>query len=594
MIYSIFLIFPLVFRSVKASCDITDKWEFQEQKYYKISELGKASAEDDFEGVQTAIENGCDVNYNGTQFFYKHWDYHTGYTALHIASTHGANGAVKKLLTFKKSKDFINVRDELGATPLYAAAYWRFSSTVKILFKAGANTEITNNNGATPLYVAAQNGHLHVVKTLVNLGANIEKGLDKFGETPLYVAAEKGHIDIVRHLVERGANIDVVAGAGQYTPLITAIVNGSPEVMQYLLNQCANMTIKDGLTGSTPVQWAFIQKNLEKMDIMARAKNRTSKKCTKQVIINKHVVHCPITQNWKFQNQTYKKISTLGKAAAENDYEKIKGVVKSGCDILYNKTKFLYRFQGLKAGFSALHIASTHGANEVISKLLSYENFFTKFIDSQDDFGATAVYAAAYWRYSSTVKVLHEAGADMNIPNQNGATPLYVAAQNGHFHTVKTLVDLGANIDIALDTKNQSPLMIAVYKGHQKIVQFLLEKCAKVETRHTKEAYQRKFNLTALEWAEQNGQEEMITILKEGFETRKSTCIEYQILSQQKQTGEMNEEDVGRHVSYAGHTAAAVCSTLILLLLVAGISYSIHRYLQRRDKNEMDRIQLVE
>jgi len=595
MILLFSLSFVLILGNVRGSCDIRETWEFQGHKYQKISELGRASAEDDVLGVEAAIESGCDVNYNGSQFYYRHWNFQGGFTALHIASTHGANGAVKKLLTYKKSKDFINIKDDFGATPLYAAAYWRFSSTVKILNKAGAKSDIPNNNGATPLYVAAQNGHLHVVKTLVSLGADMEKGMDQYGETPLFVAAEKGHLDIVRHLVERGANIDVIAGSGKYTPLITAVVNGSPEVVDYLLKQCANTTIKDGTHGKTPLEWGYLQNNLEKISLMSKATEGTRKQCKKQVIIDKQVVFCPVTQSWRFQNQTYKKITSLGKAAAENDFERIKGLVKNGCKILYNKTKFLYRYQGLKGGFTALHVASTHGANEVISKLLTYENYFTSFINNQDEFGATATYAAAYWRYSSTVQVLHEAGADLDIPNQNGATPLYVAAQNGHFHTVKTLVELGADINKALHTKNQSPLMIAVYKDHKDIVEFLLENCAKAEIRHNRETYKRKFNLTALEWAEQNEREEMVKILKEGLEERKTNCIEYQILSQQQLSQELSSvSEVSTGVVSRGHTAAAVTITLVLVMLVAGVAYSMHRYLQLRDKNEIDRIQLVE
>ena len=62
----------------------------------------------------------------------------------------------------------MNVRDQLGLTPVYDAASWGYSDIVKLLVKAQADPNIPSNDGSTPAHVAASYGYSHTVEVSLN------------------------------------------------------------------------------------------------------------------------------------------------------------------------------------------------------------------------------------------------------------------------------------------------------------------------------------------------------------------------------------------------------------------------------------------
>ncbi|KAF4467779.1 ankyrin repeat [Fusarium albosuccineum] len=75
-------------------------------------------------------------------------------------------------------------------------------------------------------------------------------------------------------------------------------------------------------------------------------------------------------------------------------------------------------------------------------------------------------------RYTNVVRDLLRAGADINAQGRDRVAPLHCAAMAGRCQTVEILVEDGASIDI-LDASGNTPLLWAVYKGHQRIVEYL-------------------------------------------------------------------------------------------------------------------------
>jgi ankyrin repeat protein len=73
------------------------------------------------------------------------------------------------------------------------------------------------------------------------------------------------------------------------------------------------------------------------------------------------------------------------------------------------------------------------------------------------------------------VKLLLEAGADINKADNKGKTPLFIAADEGHVKIVKLLLQAGADIHKLNEEDEKTPLYIAAENGHVEIMKLLLE-----------------------------------------------------------------------------------------------------------------------
>jgi ankyrin repeat protein/mono/diheme cytochrome c family protein len=175
----------------------------------------------------------------------------------------GDRAAVGSLL---KSGADVQARDELGNTPLLAAALNADAAVFELLLQAGADLNTTNQAGATPLMRAAT--FEDKARRLVEKGADI-KPRSRLGNTALILAARKfGNSRTVRLLLDRGAdpNAKNVFGA---TALMAAASAGDAETVRALLDRGADVNAKPNMDpngfawggGRTALMWAAFQGN---------------------------------------------------------------------------------------------------------------------------------------------------------------------------------------------------------------------------------------------------------------------------------------------------------------------------------------------
>ena len=93
--------------------------------------------------------------------------------------------------------------------------------------------------------------------------------------------------------------------------------------------------------------------------------------------------------------------------------------------------------------------------------------------------GSTAVFRAAQYGNTDCLSVLIEAGADLDAINHIGAPAIYVAAQNGHVACLKLLLDAKAKTDIQVK-EGYSALHMAAREGDIECIEALLEAKATV------------------------------------------------------------------------------------------------------------------
>ncbi|KAM9851000.1 uncharacterized protein ankrd50l [Aulostomus maculatus] len=150
-------------------------------------------------------------------------------------------------------------------------------------------------------------------------------------------------------------------------------------------------------------------------------------------------------------------------------------LLKQGCDPLTSDHQ----------GQTPLSLASRQGNLNVLDVLLQWAKSqepetAVQMMEHVDNEGWTALRSAAWGGHSKAVRLLLDAGADVDGCDGEGRTALRAAAWGGHEETVLTLLDYGAEVDKA-DCKGRTPLIAAAYMGHHEVVEILLDHNAEVD-----------------------------------------------------------------------------------------------------------------
>lgn len=342
-----------------------------------------------------------------------------GWTALMRAAGSGHTEIVQILL---EAGAGVNVRDGNGWTALMKAAGRGHNETVRILLEAGADVNRSDKSGLTALMVAVKGDHIEVVRILLKAGADVNSR--GYSMTALMIAAEDGSTEVVQILLQAGADLNLTGYYG--TALMSAVGRGHTEVMQILLEAGADVNVGNK-SGNTTLMYAMWQDNTEVVQILLQA-------------------GADVNVIGDFGG-------TALMGAAERGYvEVVKILLEAGADV--NLRDGTYRRTALMKAAGAYNVKYIDGE-------------YVRYIDGDPVQVSPA-------RHTEVVKILLEAGADVNIGDMFNDTALMLAAGSGCIETVKILLEAVADVTTK-NWKGKTALMIAKDSGHTRIVNLLKE-----------------------------------------------------------------------------------------------------------------------
>lgn len=121
-------------------------------------------------------------------------------------------------------------------------------------------------------------------------------------------------------------------------------------------------------------------------------------------------------------------------------------------------------------GFSPLGIAAHFGQEDIVRSLLA--KGADPDFPSQNGYNVYPIHAALGAGNNNIVKMLIEAGAEVNVVQSSRITPLHLAAQQGNIDIIILLLENGADISIQTDT-GQTPSDLAAERGFTEIAEIL-------------------------------------------------------------------------------------------------------------------------
>jgi ankyrin repeat protein len=257
------------------------------------------------------------------------------------------------------------------------------------------------------------------------------------GLTALVFAAREGDLDSAKLLVDAGADVNL-ATTGSWTPLLTAINNRNYRIAAYLLEHGANPNRANVPFGWTPLYLATDNRNIEGGD---------------------YPVPKPDMDNLEI-------IKLLLDKGAD-----VNGTIKDN-----TLTRTIFTMQWFfEAGATPFIRASQSSDTELMKLLLKY-GADPKAKTANGDNALTlaggigwvdgVTFERSQKENVEAVKMLLDLGLDPNGQNNEGRTPLMGAALKGRNEVVQMLVDKGAKLDTRDRGSRDTHIVAATIAGH--------------------------------------------------------------------------------------------------------------------------------
>jgi uncharacterized protein len=351
----------------------------------------------------------------------------TGAKPLYLAAVNGDAAVMARLLDAGEDANAVLTAE--GETVLMLTSYTGNPAAVKLLLDRGAEPNAQQLRGQTALMWAAAEGHAEVVKLLLDRGA--DAGLSSTastkperrppgGMTALLFAARQGKVDAARALLDGGADVNQ-AGADNTSPLLIAVVNGHYDLATMLVERGANPNIADA-NGRTPLYAAVDLRNVQWSQAPAP----------------------------ELPQATHLAMITRLLDAGADPSVKITGKVG-------HRGSFDMRWSDLKGG-TAFSRAAWNGDVEILRLLLA-RGADPKVVTEKGE-TALLLLAGAGWPLgqgylrsdeeiaASLDLLVEELGMDVNAATTEGITPVIGAIFKGDNSVVQYLVDHGARLDV--------------------------------------------------------------------------------------------------------------------------------------------------
>ena len=375
-----------------------------------------------------------------------------GFTALMRAAYGGHIRTVCEL-----TKTGVDVNALYGrATVLTLTAREGFEICMKELIKAGADVNKPDGTGMTPLMHAVANGQVKCVQTLIAAEANV-KDKNKRGSTALAFCRDG---EILEALLQAGADVNKSDNGG-HTPLIEAAGHAEPNYLKKLLQAGADVDAitVDGFTALIRAVWSA-------RTVYEQPAGSSNLRYSQEYSDVNKTVSLLIDAGANVNIALTSGLTALMQAVLRNHWDSFLRLIRAGAHV---------NQQDIEEN-TAITIATSLWRDDYVEELIRAGADVN--VIRED--GLTPLMMVSHppcgggdrppecHKARWCIKLLVEAGADVNMTDPQGNTALTTAAWNNRIDIVKELLHAGARVNIA-NSDMLSRIQKAIVKGHVKI-----------------------------------------------------------------------------------------------------------------------------
>lgn len=386
------------------------------------------------------------------------------------------------------SKGLYNISDERSYTKLMCLSKYPGNHDCIRAADEGVLGQIDAqlDDGVTALSLAAINGCYLNIQALTEKRASLELA-DENGVTPLMYAVENGG-GCTHALLKAGANPNARDSLGQgvmHRALGLAVEAADPIKKRTIIESLKLLLMHPDIDVNARSQKIDEPDQAGEWTVLCFAAQEGSTEIVK-ILSKKPGIEL---------NSVIRGGGTpLLLAAQAGHTECVKILLEAGADFEISNAH----------GFNALMLAALSNHQACVELLIPY--FIGKF-DAAANEGDNALILAAEHGSVVPIRLLIDAGADVNAINRFREAPLMLVARLGLDSSAGFLLDKGANIDSSCNSQFTA-LMCAAEKGHTQCVKLLIERGADVQLKN-------EDGKTAFDLAHDEGHTECTKVLLE-------------------------------------------------------------------------------
>lgn len=301
-----------------------------------------------------------------------------------------------------------------------------------------------DREGFTPLHWAVKRGKVEAAQALLQFGADVNAP-DSDGDTPLILAAWKGRPGLVAVLLEHGALTETL-NHRKMSAFLAAGIRGDLATVALLLDKYHADANQADPSGFTLLHRAADNSNAELARILLKH-GADPNLCRSESI---SPLYDAISSGTAEVVRLLLEAGASVRPARGNEWRPLDAVAQNGSVEIAR----LLIEQGARPDGPALFAAANSG-NAGVVKLFLEHGADLKY--TENTWQRTALHTA---HSAEVVRVLVQAGMDIEVKNEIGETPLHEAAHFAPPEVVVALLELGADPH-AVSHWKQTPLQVA-------------------------------------------------------------------------------------------------------------------------------------